>query len=322
MAFRDPEKLAELGDGVCVDDGLEAVHGLSLHQVPITVNTACSYFSATLRVMNIKEIMRAQGARLADARKDAGFKSGRSAALANGWAESTYSAHEGGRRTIGQDDAEKYVRAFRAHGAKSSAEYILFGDGWRRNAQSPRGDLANTDNILRLTYSGNEAHSGGETLATITPAARPILVSVRGLTANGLWFEYEKMIEADYGLIPAVPGKYYPMEQFAYRVSDNAMDKRDIRSGNFIICVSYQEARADLQTGDIVVAERSVKGKTERSCRELRIVGDGYELWSRSSEPHFETPIRVKNRADSKDDDGVRVDIIGLVIAAHVPIGR
>jgi SOS-response transcriptional repressor LexA len=40
---------------------------------------------------------------------------------------STYRAHEGGTRTIGQDDAERYARRFRAAGANITAPIILFG---------------------------------------------------------------------------------------------------------------------------------------------------------------------------------------------------
>lgn len=65
-----------------------------------------------------------QGERLKAARRKCRYKSAREAALANGWAESTYRAHEGGTRTIGQDDAERYAKRFGV-----SASSILFGDG-------------------------------------------------------------------------------------------------------------------------------------------------------------------------------------------------
>jgi hypothetical protein len=78
--------------------------------------------------MDDKSQRREQGRRLALARVAAGFKSARAAALACGWAESTYRAHEAGERRIGQDDAEKYSKKFRAYGAKFTAQAILFGD--------------------------------------------------------------------------------------------------------------------------------------------------------------------------------------------------
>jgi hypothetical protein len=78
--------------------------------------------------MDDKAQRKEQGKRLALARIAAGFKSARAAALACGWAESTYRAHEAGERRIGQDDAEKYSKKFRAYGAKFTAQAILFGD--------------------------------------------------------------------------------------------------------------------------------------------------------------------------------------------------
>ncbi len=81
---------------------------------------------------------KAQGLRLQDARNQAGYRSARDAAIANNWSESTYRAHERGTRTIGQDDAERYARRFRAAGAKTSAQQILFGD--QETAVEPPAD--------------------------------------------------------------------------------------------------------------------------------------------------------------------------------------
>ncbi len=78
--------------------------------------------------MRPSDLRKAQGKRLAEARKAAGYQSARDAALSNSWPESTYRAHEAGTRTIGQDDAERYARRFRARGVKVTAQEILFGD--------------------------------------------------------------------------------------------------------------------------------------------------------------------------------------------------
>lgn len=73
-------------------------------------------------------IRRAQGARLKLARKQAGYKSGREAALERGWPESSYRSHENGTRTMGDDDADRYAAAYRALGVKVTARDILFPD--------------------------------------------------------------------------------------------------------------------------------------------------------------------------------------------------
>lgn len=72
-------------------------------------------------------LMRRQGLRLKAARELAHYRSAREAALDNRWPESTYRAHEGGTRTIGQDDAERYARRYRAKGVQVTAKDILFG---------------------------------------------------------------------------------------------------------------------------------------------------------------------------------------------------
>jgi SOS-response transcriptional repressor LexA len=78
-----------------------------------------------------------QGNRLKKAREQAGWKFGRSAAIDNGWPESSYRAHERGTRTIGQDDAEKYARRFRAEGVEITAQDILFDDASQRDDDRP-----------------------------------------------------------------------------------------------------------------------------------------------------------------------------------------
>lgn len=101
-----------------------------LHHVAIDCNTARSDIAATLCSMTIDQRMRsAQGERLMIARKAAGYPSMNAASEANGWPSSTYRAHETGKRTMGQDDAERYARRFKTLGARVTAKWILFGDG-------------------------------------------------------------------------------------------------------------------------------------------------------------------------------------------------
>ena len=72
---------------------------------------------------------KAQGRRLRTVREAAGFGSMRSAADECGWPESSYKAHETGLRTIGYDDAVRYVNRFSKEGAKGyTAKWVLFGD--------------------------------------------------------------------------------------------------------------------------------------------------------------------------------------------------
>jgi hypothetical protein len=80
--------------------------------------------------MDEDAIRKAQGVRLAAVRKAAGFDSARSAAIECNWPESTYRAHENGSRTIGRNDADRYLAGFQRHGAKGySGAWILYGTG-------------------------------------------------------------------------------------------------------------------------------------------------------------------------------------------------
>lgn len=80
------------------------------------------------------ELRKEQGRRLAEARAAAHFKSAREAALKCGWPESTYRAHENGSRTIGQNDATKYIKKFISLGARGvTAKSILFGSDEERS---------------------------------------------------------------------------------------------------------------------------------------------------------------------------------------------
>jgi SOS-response transcriptional repressor LexA len=93
--------------------------------------------------VNEAAIRKAQGKRLAAARETAGWRSARAAALDNGWPESSYRAHEAGTRTIGQDDAERYARRFRAAGVRITAQAIHF-DGTQADQESVRSSIAVT----------------------------------------------------------------------------------------------------------------------------------------------------------------------------------
>jgi phage repressor protein C with HTH and peptisase S24 domain len=128
VAFIDPKDSGDGRHAKRCDYRGEAIHAGSLHGVTMKVNTACSEMAATLCSMDKSEIAKRkqQGARLAEARKQAGFRSAREAALRNGWTESSYRAHEAGGRTIGQDDAERYARRFRQLGSSISAQEIMF----------------------------------------------------------------------------------------------------------------------------------------------------------------------------------------------------
>lgn len=115
-----------------------------------------------MRSMDEEKVRKAQGARLKKARVAAGYRSARDAALQNQWAESTYRAHEGGTRTIGQDDAEKYTARFRFDGVDVTARGILFGDTEAPNQISIGANLVG---VKGLISAGSVIETGTEQLS-------------------------------------------------------------------------------------------------------------------------------------------------------------
>jgi SOS-response transcriptional repressor LexA len=108
-------------------------------------------------------LKKAQGKRLATAREAAGYRSARAAALQNEWKESSYRAHEGGTRTIGLDDAERYAKRFRANGVPVTAQLILFG---RTEApetqQAPAQHDVRRVPLISWVSAGNLADAGSQ----------------------------------------------------------------------------------------------------------------------------------------------------------------
>lgn len=105
---------------------------------------------------------KAQGARLKAVRIAAGYRSAREAALQNEWSESSYRAHEGGSRTIGFDDAERYAARFRFDGVDVTARGILFGD-----SDAPEQTAIGTHaiGVKGLIAAGGLIETGSEQLA-------------------------------------------------------------------------------------------------------------------------------------------------------------
>lgn len=144
--------------------------------------------------------------------------------------------------------------------------------------------------------------------------------SIVGEVAAGRWLEQSDFIDDDLPMVPYVPGKYPNLDQFAFRVVGPSMDLKRIQHGDFVICVPYFEARTQIMDGDIAVIERRNGHLIERTCKEIKCVNGGYELWPRSSDLNFQEPIRIQNKRSSHATDGTEVEIIGLVIGRFAPI--
>jgi SOS-response transcriptional repressor LexA len=160
-------------------------------------------------------------------------------------------------------------------------------------------------------------------VSTASPLAAESLTvkyaPVRGECAGGRWMEYE-VGDDTYETIPIVPTRFSALEQFAFRVRGNSMDKAKILDGDYVICVPYFDARAGLTHGDTVVVERRRGGLYERTCKRLELRPDGVvALISQSSDPHNAEPL-LQLRVNGHADDGVEIEVTGLVIGRYAPI--
>lgn len=151
--------------------------------------------------------------------------------------------------------------------------------------------------------------------------APPVLkqAPVRGLAAAGLWMEYDDLSGDAFEPIPIVPTKYTQAEQFAYKIAGPSMDKERIFDGDYVVCVPYWEARTAIQSRDTVVIERRDGAKIERTCKQVEVVNGGFDLCPRSTDPRFQKPIHIPNARSPNADDGLEVEIVGLVIGVYSP---
>ena len=151
-------------------------------------------------------------------------------------------------------------------------------------------------------------------------APEPILVHVRGNTACGLWAEDGRYFDEEYPPIPAVPTVFKDMEQFAFRVSGNCMDRLRIFDGDFVVCVAYWMARTSISDGDIVVIERRRGGLVERTCKQAVVKRGSVEFWPRSTHSEYSKPVTMA-ALNGTDKEGAEVEVVGLVIGRYAPIG-
>jgi phage repressor protein C with HTH and peptisase S24 domain len=124
--------------------------------------------------------------RLREARKVAGFRSARSAALRHHWTPSTYASHENGQTPVPPDAAKAYAKAFRV-----SQAWLLTGEGDRRPPRLVElaGQVGAGGDIEPLPESAPIDHVDGPPGAPANIEA----VIVRGTSMYPRYFEGEHL---------------------------------------------------------------------------------------------------------------------------------
>jgi SOS-response transcriptional repressor LexA len=226
--------------------------------------------------------------RLKEARR-ARFATAKAAASYMDVPQPTYAHHEAGTRKPKSEEIVRYAKAFRV-----SPEWLLFG-------------------------------AGGAKLPIAQPAIDTLevnFVAVRGKAQAGIWMEFDEFEGQGLDPVPTVPGAWRSYEQFAYQVKGPSMNLRGIDDGCFVICVRYSNATGTRRDPDIVVVERRRGGVVERTVKELITTKTETQLWPRSSDARFQSPIVVKKDKPDNQDDGTEIEVVGLVIGVWRPMGR
>lgn len=212
--------------------------------------------------------------RLKKARERAGYDSAKAAADAMGIPVATYLQHENGTRGFPASKAQRYARRFR-----TSPEWLLYGTKGR-------------DTVITTM---------GPTLYVV------------GKVAAGVWATAWELPEGDRMAFIGRPDVRAPLDKrFGVLVEGESMNEL-YPPGTILECVSFLGG-VEISSGKRVIVQRQrSNGDFEVTVKEYLVDREGVEwLVPRSSNPNFQTPVRV----DSPGPDIIEVQIIGVVVAS------
>jgi len=230
--------------------------------------------------------------------------------------------------------AERHERAGRLRQARVGAGYKTMASairecGWAEETYKAHETGRNGFDVAQARQYARRYRVSTAWLMTGADAPEPAeptaSAPVVGEVAAGRWLSVDFHDEPQYDPVPFVAGRWSDLPQSAYRVVGPSMETKKIDDGDFIITVPYGEARGLPQSHDIVVVETHRGGEIERTCKELVVTPDAYELWPRSNHPAYQKPLIVpRTQRDmaqpwALDDDSKTVSLIGLVIGRFRP---
>lgn len=208
-----------------------------------------------------------------------------------------------------------HAAAIQAELAPDAVRNILSG-----KSRNPRGDT--------LTKIARVLQCDPGYLLGVLDSPKPISdawhgtekrLPIRGQVAAGAWLATDDIAQEEPVLAPALIDGDAP--QWLERVNGDSMD-RLIPPGALIhvldaIALGYVPRHGDL----VVVVRRRAQGAfLERSLKQIAINGAGaVELWPRSHNPRWSTPLSPIAGAEGNDD--VVVEIAGKVVRAYLEFG-
>lgn len=211
--------------------------------------------------------------RLRAARIAAGYATAADAARALGEIPQNVRDHEAGRRNVTPEKAENYARLY-----KVPAAHLLFGEGHTSDS-----GVAENDNTRKVGIIG-EVRAG---MFAPIPDEQP----------------------EPWEFVPVDLPEYQRAHLFALKVVGRSMDRHYADGAVVVICPT---AEAGIREGDHVVVRQWKGGMAETTLKEVVVAPDGVELWPRSTDPAYQTPIRLATIRDA--DEGP--EIIGVVVGS------
>lgn len=213
------------------------------------------------------------GERLKSARIAAGYESAAEAARALGEHPQNVRDHEADRRNPSPDKAAKYARAYNV-----SVGSILFGKG-----EAPESDVTTNDNVR--------------------------MVGIVGEIRAGVFAEVPLEHQDPWEMVPVSLPEYARAHLYALYVVGRSMDHYYRDGSVVIVCPT---AEAGVREGDHVVVRRWRGGLAETTLKEVALDNEGVALWPRSSDPAYQTPLRLTAKREA--DEGP--EIIGVVVGS------
>ena len=153
-----------------------------------------------------------------------------------------------------------------------------------------------------------------------TAQSAPVIVA--GKVAAGVFLEADDMDQtAPERVWEPVDVRFPNARRMAFDVDGDSMNDlkpRPIMDGDRVICVSFEDVAHEVKVRDglIVVVERTRDGGHTRewSVKQIELYEDRTEFHPRSTNTKHKPIVVVR---DAQADDGVRVEIIGLVRAVR-----
>lgn len=213
------------------------------------------------------------GERLKNARIAAGFATAADAARALPEHPQNVRDHEADRRRPSPEKAAKYARLY-----KVPVSQILFGKG-----EAPESDVTTNDNVR--------------------------MVGIVGEIRAGVFAEVPDNEPDPWEMVPVALPEYARAQLYALYVVGRSMDRHYPDGSVVIVCPT---AEAGVREGDHVVVRRWKGGLAETTLKEVAVDNDGVALWPRSSDPAYQSPLRLDARRDA--DEGP--EIIGVVVGS------